>query len=393
MFIDYVTINVQAGKGGNGAVSFRREKYVPRGGPDGGDGGHGGSVFLEASPELNTLVSFRYKKVFRAEPGANGAGGNRHGKNGAPLVIKVPVGTVVYDDETGRILADLDVPGQRFEAARGGKGGRGNARFATPVVRAPKNAELGLPGQQRKIRLELKLMADVGIIGFPNAGKSTLLAAISAARPKIADFPFTTTVPNLGVVYLRENNESFVVADIPGLIEGAHAGLGLGHRFLRHIERTRLLFHVIDIAAVEGRDPVEDYHSINRELVRFNPRLAELPQIIVLNKTDLLDNPAPVERFKRHVDGEIMEISAVAAKGTERLVYRAAELLRDLPRRSLFAVDFGQQVLNIEPEEGIRVYRDGDAFRVEGRRVEILAARRISITMKAWPIFTAWPEK
>ncbi|HOB35091.1 MAG TPA: GTPase ObgE [Bacillota bacterium] len=375
MFIDYVTINVQAGKGGNGAVSFRREKYVPRGGPDGGDGGHGGSVFLEASPELNTLVSFRYKKVFRAEPGANGAGGNRHGKNGAPLVIKVPVGTVVYDDETGRILADLDVPGQRFEAARGGKGGRGNARFATPVVRAPKNAELGLPGQQRKIRLELKLMADVGIIGFPNAGKSTLLAAISAARPKIADFPFTTTVPNLGVVYLRENNESFVVADIPGLIEGAHAGLGLGHRFLRHIERTRLLFHVIDIAAVEGRDPVEDYHSINRELVRFNPRLAELPQIIVLNKTDLLDNPAPVERFKRHVDGEIMEISAVAAKGTERLVYRAAELLRDLPRRSLFAVDFGQQVLNIEPEEGIRVYRDGDAFRVEGRRVEILAAK------------------
>ena len=220
--------------------------------------------------------------------------------------------------------------------------------------------------------IQFKLMAMW--IGF-NAGKSTLLAAISAARPKIADFPFTTTVPNLGVVYLRENNESFVVADIPGLIEGAHAGLGLGHRFLRHIERTRLLFHVIDIAAVEGRDPVEDYHSINRELVRFNPRLAELPQIIVLNKTDLLDNPAPVERFKQHVDGEIMEISAVAAKGTERLVYRAAELLRDLPRRSLFAVDFGQQVLNIEPEEGIRVYRDGDAFRVEGRRVEILAAK------------------
>lgn len=276
MFVDSVSIKVAAGKGGNGAVSFRREKYVPRGGPDGGDGGHGGSVQVEATGDLNTLVFYRQRRNFRAENGVNGAKANRHGRNGQDLLLKVPLGTLLYDEETGRLLADLDYP-QVYTLARGGKGGRGNARFATAVNRAPKNAELGLPGQELAVRLDLKLVADVGLIGFPNVGKSTLLSAISAARPKIADFPFTTLNPSLGVVAVP-GGDSFVAADIPGLIEGAHDGKGLGHRFLRHIERTRLLVHVIDIASLEGRDPLADYRQINEELSCLTPACKSCPR-------------------------------------------------------------------------------------------------------------------
>lgn len=375
MFIDYVTIEVEAGAGGNGAVSFRREKYVPRGGPDGGDGGHGGNVIFEASSELNTLISFRYKKIFRAENGVNGAGANRHGRNGQDLVVKVPLGTLLYDDEKGILLADLDYP-QQFILAKGGKGGRGNARFATAVNRTPRNAELGLPGQSLKVRMELKLVADVGLIGFPNVGKSTLLAAISAAKPKIADFPFTTLTPNLGVVDVA-GGQSFVAADIPGLIEGAHAGKGLGHRFLRHVERTRLLVHIIDIAALEGRNPLEDYRQINQELANFNPRLAELPQIVALNKIDLLASHQPADTFRESLQGvEIWEISAATGRGTESLVFRIAQLLEQLPKVPLNPPETDLDLIELSPQQGIIITKPADdVYAVSGRRVEILAAK------------------
>jgi GTP-binding protein len=377
MFIDYVTIEVDAGKGGNGSVSFRKEKYVPRGGPNGGDGGHGGSVIIEATSDMTTLVSFRFKKIFSAQPGANGMGGNKHGKNGEDLVIKVPVGTILTDEETGCMLKDMDTEGQQFVLARGGKGGRGNARFTTSVIRAPKNAEMGLPGGHYKVRMELKLMADVGLIGYPNVGKSTILSVISAARPKIGDFPFTTITPNLGVVYIKENDQSFVAADIPGLIEGAHEGKGLGHRFLRHIERTRLLVHVIDIASIDGRNPIEDYNQINHELSKFNPRLAELPQIIVLNKIDLLADQGPIEKFREQIqDLEVFEISAAIAQGTDKLVYRIAQLLNELPRVSLFTPEPETEVIELTPEKGIIIEKhEEDVYIVSGRRVDILAAK------------------
>lgn len=378
MFLDEVTIEAAAGKGGNGAASFRREKYVPRGGPDGGDGGHGGSVVLAAASDLTTLSGFRYKRRFRAENGGDGRGGNRHGKNGADLIVRVPVGTVVYDAESGRVLADLNQPGQQFRVAKGGRGGRGNARFATAVNRAPKSAELGLPGQSVSLRLELKLMADVGLIGFPNVGKSTLLSVISAARPKIADFPFTTLVPNLGVVDVEGTDQSFVAADIPGLIEGAHGGKGLGSRFLRHIERTRLLVHIIDIAAVEGRDPVEDYRQINVELERFNPRLAQLPQLVALNKVDLL--PAGDERPRRFaaaVGEKVWKISAATGQGVKELVRAAAGKLAELPVEAPahLPVEEQTEVIELTPAPGIQVERHGDCFVVSGRRVEVLAAK------------------
>lgn len=375
MFIDYVTIEVEAGAGGNGAVSFRREKFVPRGGPDGGDGGHGGNVIVEASSDLNTLISFRYKKIFRAENGVNGAGANRHGKNGQDLVIKVPLGTLLYDEEKGRLLADLDYP-QQYVLARGGKGGRGNARFATAVNRTPRNAELGLPGQSLKVRMELKLVADVGLIGFPNVGKSTFLAAISAAKPKIADFPFTTLTPNLGVVDVH-GGQSFVAADIPGLIEGAHEGKGLGHRFLRHVERTRLLVHIIDIAAIDGRNPLEDYRQINQELANFNPRLAELPQIVALNKIDLLADQQPVDEFRESLEGvEVWEISAATGRGKESLVFRIAQLLEALPKVPLNPPEPEGELIELSPQQGIIITKlADDVYSISGRRVEILAAK------------------
>lgn len=323
MFVDQARIFVQAGAGGNGVVSWRREKYVPHGGPDGGDGGRGGSVILEATHDLTTLVDFRYQPRYKAERGGHGQGGRRHGKNGEDRVIFVPVGTQVFDDETGALLVDLNEPGQRWLAARGGQGGRGNARFVTPQRQAPSFAERGEAGEERWIRLELKLLADVGLVGYPNAGKSTLISVISAARPKIADYPFTTTVPNLGVVSIEEGR-SFVVADIPGLIEGAHAGIGLGHDFLRHVERTQVLAHVVDASGREGRSPVDDLRVIDGELEAYGEGLAERPQIIVANKMDLpeaRENLPAIEAYAAERGREVISISAATGEGVRKLVF------------------------------------------------------------------------
>lgn len=323
MFVDQARIFVQAGAGGNGVVSWRREKYVPQGGPDGGDGGRGGSVFLEATGDLTTLIDFRYQPRYKAERGGHGQGGKRHGKNGEDRVIKVPVGTQVFDDETGELLVDLVEPGQRWLAARGGRGGRGNARFVTPQRQAPAFAEKGESGEERWLRLELKLLADVGLVGYPNAGKSTLISVISAARPKIADYPFTTLVPNLGVVSIEEG-KSFVVADIPGLIEGAHAGVGLGHDFLRHVERTQVLAHIVDASGREGRSPVDDLRVIDRELEAYGAGLSERPQIIVANKMDLpeaRENLPAIEAYGAERGREVIPISAVTGEGVRKLVF------------------------------------------------------------------------
>jgi GTP-binding protein len=326
MFVDEVEIRVAAGSGGRGCIAFRREKFVPRGGPSGGDGGDGGSVFFVASPHLNTLVSFRFHPDFKAERGQHGMGSNMHGRNGKHLVIKVPIGTVVYElpEEGGEPvqLADLVEDGKKVRIAAGGQGGRGNARFVSATNRAPRRADPGVPGEIRHLRLQLKLLADVGLVGFPNAGKSTLIARISAAKPKIADYPFTTLTPNLGVVALSDDR-SFVVADVPGLIEGAHRGLGLGHQFLRHLERTRLLVHMIDVSGQSGRDPVEDFKTIRRELELYRPELAEKPAIAAANKMDAVADRAPITRLAAHLRRRgipLHRISAVTGDGVPALV-------------------------------------------------------------------------
>lgn len=329
MFIDEAKIQLKAGKGGNGCVSFRREKYRPKGGPDGGDGGPGGSIVLQADAGLRTLIDFHHHRHFKAEKGEHGQGGNRHGKKGDDLILRVPPGTLIKDGETGEVLADLVDPGQEAVAARGGLGGRGNARFVSPQRQAPRFAEKGEPGEERSVILELNLLADVGIIGFPNVGKSTLISRISAAKPKIADYPFTTTVPNLGVVRLPDGRD-FVVADIPGLIEGAHQGKGLGHSFLKHVSRTALLLHLLDLASVENRDPVKDYETVNEELKLFDPDLAKRPQIVVGNKFDLpraKENLKPVKTYLAKKRKPFLAISAVTGEGVEALLYLLAERL------------------------------------------------------------------
>ena len=302
MFVDEVEIHVVAGHGGNGCLAFRREKFVPRGGPSGGDGGHGGSIVIVASPHTNTLINYRFHPEFTAERGQHGMGSDRTGHTGADLELAVPIGTLVHQrtDDAERPwqpLADLAREGQRVLVAQGGHGGRGNARFASSTNRAPRRTEPGRPGEDRHLRLELKLLADVGLVGFPNAGKSTLIARVSAARPKIADYPFTTLTPNLGVVRLSDDR-SFVVADVPGLIEVAHRGLGLGHRFLRHLERTRVLVHLVDVSGASGRDPVADLDTLRRELQLFQPALAAKPQIVAANKMDAVDEPARVRALE-----------------------------------------------------------------------------------------------
>lgn len=335
MFVDQVEIEVQAGNGGNGAVTFRKEKHVPRGGPSGGDGGRGGSIVLEVAPHLSTLLDFRYKRHYRAARGGDGQSKNMSGQDGADLVLQVPPGTVVYDRDTGERLADLTVPGERAVVARGGVGGKGNAQFTTSVHQAPKFAEKGEPGEHRWLRLELKLLADVGLLGYPNVGKSTLIAAVSAARPKIADYPFTTLVPNLGVVYV-EPHKSFVMADLPGLIEGAHEGVGLGHQFLRHVERTRVLAHLLDVSGLTGRDPLEDFRALNRELALYSERLAALPQVVVLNKIDVAADPAQVDRVEATLRAEghaVFRISAATRQGIEPLLYHLWEQLEEARRQ------------------------------------------------------------
>ncbi len=321
MFVDTARIYVKAGDGGKGAVSFRREKYVPAGGPDGGDGGDGGDVIVEADGSMLTLMDFRHRKRYRAENGHPGAGADKHGRNGAGEVVRVPPGTVVRDAATGEVVADLVSPGQSAVVARGGKGGRGNARFATPRRQAPRYAQPGIAGEERWLELELKLLADVGLVGLPNVGKSTLISWMSAARPKIADYPFTTLVPNLGVVDVGDGR-SFVVADIPGLIEGAHGGAGLGHEFLRHVERTRVLVHVLDLAA-EERDPVHDFEVIEDELRLYSPELATRPTVVAANKIDLPQARGRLGRVREALAArglEVHAISAVTGEGVRELV-------------------------------------------------------------------------
>lgn len=383
MFLDEAKIYVKAGDGGNGAVAFRREAHVPRGGPSGGNGGKGGDVYLEADPQLNTLVAFTQQTHFRAERGAHGRGKNQTGAQGADLIIKVPVGTVAYEVESGLLLADLAAAGERVLVARGGRGGRGNWAFRSPTNQAPRIAENGEPGEERWLRLELKLLADVGIIGVPNAGKSTLLSRISAARPKIADYPFTTLTPNLGVAVI--DHQDMVWADIPGLIEGAHSGAGLGHAFLRHIERTRLLVHLLNGLSP---DPTGDYQAVNQELALFNPLLAEKPQVVVLNKMDLPDVQArwpevARELAKLHVT-EPLAISAVTGEGVAELLRRVAAMLRELPPPPRLADVQPMAPPSQEEDMAFSISREPDgAWRVRGRRIERI------VKMTRWEYYDA----
>lgn len=336
MFIDRTKIRVAGGHGGNGVTAFRREKFVPRGGPSGGDGGRGGDVWLEADESLNTLLHLRYNPEHIAERGRHGEGSNRTGREGSDTTVRVPVGTQVHDAETGELLYDFTRSGERWLAAEGGRGGFGNSHFATSTNRAPRYHQEGSPGQERELQLELKLLADVGLVGFPNAGKSTLISTISAAKPKIADYPFTTLEPHLGVVDLGEYR-TLVVADIPGLIEGAHEGAGLGDRFLRHVERTKLLLHLVDVSSGSGRDTVSDYETINRELKAYDEELALRPQIVVATKIDALDEPERLERLRERAlrDGRpFYAISSATKEGVRELVRAAARMLDEISRAS-----------------------------------------------------------
>lgn len=348
MFIDRVKIKIASGNGGDGVTAFRREKFVPRGGPSGGDGGKGGDVWMEADEGLNTLLHLRYNPEHKAERGRHGEGSNRHGKDSADVIIRVPVGTQVFDAESEDLLFDFTETGQRFLAAKGGKGGWGNQHFATSTNRAPKYHYTGRTGEEKELQLELKLLADVGLVGFPNAGKSTLISVISAAKPKIADYPFTTLEPNLGVVDLGEF-KTFVVADIPGLIEGASEGAGLGDRFLRHVERTKLILHLVDVSSISGRDSSEDYEIINRELANYDQNLATRPQIVVATKLDALDDPERLERLRElaEKDGKpFLQISAVTNLGTKELVNVVAQRLQEMKREEQEKIDLQPPIEN-----------------------------------------------
>lgn len=337
MFIDRAKIHVQGGNGGNGVTAFRREKFVPRGGPSGGDGGKGGDVIMIADSSLNTLLHLRYNPQHIGQRGLHGEGSNRSGHTGSDLIVKVPVGTQVFDFETNELLADLSEDGARWIAARGGRGGFGNAHFTSSTNRAPRYHQEGGKGEERDLQLELKLLADVGLVGFPNAGKSTLISKISAAKPKIADYPFTTLEPNLGVVDMGDFR-TFVVADIPGLIEGAHAGAGLGDRFLRHIERTKLLLHLVDVSSLSGRETVSDYVTVNRELASYNPELAQRPQFVIATKLDALDEPERLSSLKKFVEEEqkpFFAISSATGEGVQELVYAIAAKLDEIKAAEL----------------------------------------------------------
>lgn len=378
MFTDYAKIIIKSGNGGNGAVSFRREKYVAAGGPDGGDGGRGGSVYFVVDPDSNTLVDFRFKKKFKAEDGKNGEGARKYGRSGEDLYVKVPIGTIVKDAETGKMLADLSEPNQKELILPGGRGGKGNCHFATSTRQAPRFSQDGEKGIEKEVILELKLLADVGLIGFPNVGKSTFLSRTTSATPKIADYHFTTLEPNLGVVKTK-NNDSFVIADIPGIIEGASQGTGLGLQFLRHIERTRLLLHVIDVSGIEGRVPVEDFKVINDELKSYSEKLSKRKQIIVANKIDSMQDESlynDLEKLANEQKLEIFRISAVTGEGLPELLTRVSEVLKELPKEDLFEETESRKVYTLqEEEEGFTVKRENGIFVVDGPAVDKVMRR------------------
>lgn len=407
MFVDRVKVYVKAGDGGNGLVSFRREKYIPFGGPSGGDGGNGADIIFEVDEGLNTLMDFRYQRHFKGKRGENGMSKGQHGKNSEPMILPVPPGTIVKDEATGEFLADLTEHGQQALIAKGGRGGRGNIRFASARNVAPDIAENGEPGVERDIIIELKLIADVGLVGFPSVGKSTLLSVVSAARPKIADYHFTTLAPNLGVVE-TDDQRSFVMADLPGLIEGAHTGVGLGHQFLRHVERTRVVVHVIDMAATEGRDPYQDYLTINEELGAYDASILERPQIIVANKMDMPDAEDQLELFKEQLDGAhpIYPISAFTREGLRELLFAVADALAEIPKNTEPIEEISDHVIykhQVE-EAPFEITRDPDgAFVLYGEKIEKLfkmtnfnhdeSIQRFSRQMRAMGIDQALRER
>ena len=380
MFIDQARIYLKAGDGGDGVVRFRREKYIPAGGPAGGDGGRGGSIYFVVDEGLSTLMDFRYRRKFVAPSGQAGQSKNMAGKDGEDLEIKVPPGTLVKDAETGEVLLDLTVPKSRVLILPGGRGGRGNTRFTTATRQAPSFAERGEPGRELWVQLELKLLADVGLVGYPNVGKSTLLSVVSAARPKIANYHFTTLTPNLGVVSLEPGN-SFVLADIPGLIEGAHEGVGLGVEFLRHIERTRLILHLVDAAGVDGRDPVDDYAKINAELRSYSEELAECPQILVANKADLPEaqvNLPRLEKLAEQQGQELFVISAATSQGTDSLMRRVGQLVQEMKKADPVVEPVEQLVLpkeEVTPVDEFTILRDNEEYVVEGAGLDRLLRR------------------
>ncbi len=374
-FVDKVRILVQAGHGGNGCMSFRREKYIAAGGPDGGDGGHGGSVILRVDTGMTTLMDFRYKRKYAAENGGNGGGSNMKGKNGQNLVIRVPLGTVVRDAESGEIIQDMSGR-EDFILAKGGRGGWGNQHFATPTRQAPRFAKAGLSGESHDVVLELKLLADVGLVGFPNVGKSTLLSVVSGAHPKIANYHFTTLFPNLGVVYLGEG-ESFVMADIPGIIEGASEGVGLGHDFLRHIDRCRLVVHVVDVSGSEGRDPVEDFITINNELRQYSPELASRPMIVAANKTDILEDPEHLTRLRAYTDSlglPFYEMSAATHRGTQDLMRVVYDRLQSLPPITVYEPEYVKPLPEAGDPDELTIEQQDDVWLVSAPWMERLIA-------------------
>ena len=377
MFTDYVKITAKAGNGGNGAVSFRREKYVAACGPDGGDGGKGGDIYFEVDPDANTLIEFRYKKKFKAANGNNGEGAHKYGRSGEDLIIKVPIGTVIKDALTQEVLADLSKNGQRELILKGGKGGKGNSHFATSTRQAPRFAEGGEEGEEKELILELKLLADVGLIGFPSVGKSTILSKVTSANPKIAEYHFTTIEPNLGVVK-SEYGDSFVIADIPGLIEGASKGTGLGIQFLRHIERTRLLLHVIDVSGFEGRNPVEDFYTINKELEKYSKKLATRKQIIVANKIDIAQDEKlykELEELAKKENMEIFKISAATGEGLKELIEYVSKILKTLPEENLIEINDIRKIYKLEEKEPFTIVKENSTFVVDGPAVRDLMRR------------------
>ncbi|AIF66916.1 GTPase ObgE [Terribacillus saccharophilus] len=397
MFVDQVKVFVKAGDGGNGIVAYRREKYIPLGGPAGGDGGSGGDVIFKVDEGLNTLMDFRYQRHFKAKRGENGMSKGQHGKNSEPLILPVPPGTLVRDEDTGEVIADLTKHEQEAVIAKGGRGGRGNSRFASPRNPAPDFAENGEPGVERNLQIELKLIADVGLVGFPSVGKSTFISVVSAAKPKIADYHFTTLAPNLGVVETQDQR-SFVLADLPGLIEGAHEGIGLGHQFLRHVERTRVIVHVIDMASTEGRDPYDDYVTINEELKKYNEDLTTRPQIIIANKMDIPEAEENLVVFKEKIpaDIDVFPISAITRDGLQDVLYAIADKLDQIPKIEKPVEDQTERVVYRfeEAEKQFEITRDPDgAYVLYGEPIEKLfkmtdfnrdeAARRFSRQMRA----------